>query len=1215
MTRLILTLLLALGWTAAALAQDLRLVPPIGHTAGINSVELSPDGKTIVTASNDNTAKVWDVATGKELIILEGHTDYVNSAQFSPDGKTIVTAAWDNTAKVWDVATGQELISLEGHEDLVNGAQFSPDGKTIVTDSDDFTAKIWDVATGQELLTLKMPGEVQGYNPDGQSIVTADWNLAKVWDVATGLEIMTMEGHSDVIESAQFSPDGQTIVTTAWDNTTKVWDVATGEELLTIEGRSAHFSPNGKTIVTSVCSTRAAKIWDVATGRELTTLKGHSNCVNSAQFSPDGQTIITASTDNTAKIWDVTTGNELVSFEGHADLVQRAQFSSDGKTIVMFPPNNCAKVLDAASGQELMTFEEEAYGFPLSAQFSPDGQTIVTANLDNSTEVWDVATGRAALTLEGHEGFVRSAQFSPDGKNIVTAAWDETAKVWDVATGLEIMTMEGHSDMKSAQFSPDGQTIVTAALDNTAKVWDVATGQELISLEGHRNVVNSAQFSPDGQTIVTASLDYTAKLWKVNSGEELMTLWGYPSYVNSAHFSTDGRSIVTALERTAKVWSVETGQELMTLEGHTDFVNSAQFSPDGQTIVTASSDNTAKIWDVETGDELMILEGHTSDVNSATFSPNGQTIVTASRDYTTKAWDAVTGALLFTRLSAVDGSWLAWDPEYRYDGSPEAIEQLHFACGLEVIELSQAKEALYVPNLVSRVMNGEDLIGLPSLDDLDLCGRTPIVTPLPGDGRGYRFDIEPRKGGVSTCEVYIDGVRRFNIPASGLQPQDDGHLLLTVFADQVAEYATAAEAEVTVIARTADNLTSRGLKTWAAVADPRGNSQDNKPAFHGLFVGINDYKGDGLKLNYAAADARELGQVVEAAAAKMFGADEVHITTLLSDAATGAVTNPPEKHRLLAELEAIAERSNARDILFIHLAGHGNVNADGEFVFLTSEASSLQDGDYTGVTMREINDALMGVKASQRILILDACHSGEAVQDLVGDGNMDMAYTARNSVSLEEDVARGRQLERLGDNANMTMLTASASDQAAFELPEIGHGLLTFALLDAIQGHTDILDEGRFLEVKPWIYQAEKTVNERSTGPNRQRAQALTPANYPIGEITADVRDLIQIEEKPVIQAISLRNRQTRFDDLGLGSRIQGALKEGATRGGALFVPDSPNGIVVEGKYELLGDGTLRVTCEFFNASGFLGEAQWTEAVDADWPALISDWILAQDQD
>ena len=122
------------------------------------------------------------------------------------------------------------------------------------------------------------------------------------------------------------------------------------------------------------------------------------------------------------------------------------------------------------------------------------------------------------------------------------------------------------------------------------------------------------------------------------------------------------------------------------------------------------------------------------------------------------------------------------------------------------------------------------------------------MTPPPSDGRGYQFGIEPRKGGVSTCEAYIDGVRRFNILASDLETKDNGHLILYVSPEQIAKYATAAEVEVTVIARTASNLTSRGLKTWASVDAPRGNSQDSKPAFHGLFVGINDYKGDGLKL-------------------------------------------------------------------------------------------------------------------------------------------------------------------------------------------------------------------------------------------------------------------------------------------------------------------------------------------------------------------------------
>jgi WD40 repeat protein len=99
----------------------------------------------IVTASLDNTARIWDVATTKEIAVLRGHESSVNSAAFSPDGLRIVTASEDKTARIWDAATGNEIAVLRGHKDRVFSAAFSPDGKRVVTASEDKTARIWDV--------------------------------------------------------------------------------------------------------------------------------------------------------------------------------------------------------------------------------------------------------------------------------------------------------------------------------------------------------------------------------------------------------------------------------------------------------------------------------------------------------------------------------------------------------------------------------------------------------------------------------------------------------------------------------------------------------------------------------------------------------------------------------------------------------------------------------------------------------------------------------------------------------------------------------------------------------------------------------------------------------------------------------------------------------------------------------------------------------------
>jgi WD40 repeat protein/uncharacterized caspase-like protein len=1216
-----LAVLAALIITASShCAQDLRLVLPIGHIRSVGSAHFSPDGKTIITASNDNKANIWSTESGHELHSLDGHSDAVSSAQFSPDGKVILTASWDFTSKIWNAETGKEIHYLEGHSNVIHSAQFSPDGRTIVTASWDNTAKVWDSNTGKEIRSLTgHTGAVNlaAFSPDGKTIVTASNDkTAKIWNSLTGQELHNLEGHSDWVLSANFSPDGKSIITISQDNTAKIWSVETGREILSLEKHinwinSAAFSPDGKTIVTA-SSDKTAKVWNAKTGQEIHTLSGHMSAIYSAQFSPDGKTIVTASDDKSVKIWSIETGQVIHSLEKHVDRVNSAQFSPDGKTLVTSSWDNSAILWNAASGKEMYSLVGHSDSVN-SAQFSPDGKTIVTASNDHSVIIWNVESGKHLISLEGSFKSANSADFNPNSQSIVAASMGNSAIIWNTELGQQIISLEGHSDeVCSVQFSPDGKSLITASWDKTAKIWNTETGQELFSLEGHTRVVNSAQFSPDGKTVVTASWDNTAKIWSIDTGKELHSLIGHSYWVRSAQFSPDGKTIVTASnDNKAKVWSVETGEELLTFENHEDWITEAKFSPDGKTIVTASWDNTAKIWDAETGHELHNLQGHADGLKSARFSPDGATIATSSWDNTTKIWDAETGTLLYTRLMLRDGGWLAWDPEYRFDGSSNAIDLLHFACGLEVIELSQAKEPLYVPNLVARIMGGEDLSSKPTLESLDLCGRTPIVTPLPGDGRGWQFDLEPRKGGLQYCEVYIDGVRRFDVPVAELELQANGHYLLSVSNEQVAEYAAASETEIVVIAHSEDKLTSRGGNTWVSVSAPRGNQDEAERAFYGLFIGINDYKGKDLRLNYAAADARELGQVIEAAAVGLFGQENTHVTTLLSDNNRGDVVNPPEKQRVLAELASIAERSNAHDILFVHLAGHGTVNEHGEFVFLTSEASSLEDGQYTGVTMQEMSDALMGIKASNRVFIFDACHSGEAMQDALEEGQMAIAFTARNTVSQEEDIARGKQLERLGDKANMTMLSASASDQAAFELPEIGHGLLTYALLNAIQAHSDILDEGRFLEVKPWIFQAERTVNSRSEGPNRQQAQSHTPHNYPIGEITPDVRGLIQIDEKPVIKSISLRNKIKGIDDLGLGEKIQNNLKSGAPRGGVtLFIPDSPTGIGIEGKYSPLEDGRLRVYCEFFTASQFLGEAEWIDEPEADWHQLISAWIL-----
>ena len=586
-----------------------------GHTGAINSAAFSPDGSKIVTASDDNTAKIWDAESFELLGTLEGHIGPINSAAFSHDGKMVVTASWDKTAKIWNAESLALLGTFIGHTRLVNSAAFDDDSKRVITASSDRTVKIWCVESFALLGTLK--------------------------------------GHADCVNSALFDRDGKRIVTASDDGTAKIWDAETFEELGTMKGhtnlvRAAAFNHNGKRIVTASWD-KTVRVWDAESLKLIGTLNGHSSEVNSAEFSHDDTRIVTASKDKSAAIWDAETFTLVEILTGHSDSVNSVTIDYDGKRILTASNDNTAKLWDAESYILLGTIQGRS-GIVDSAAITPDGSMIAIASKDRTVKTWDAKNPTLLRTLEGHRGYVNSAAFDYNGSRIATASDDKTAKIWDAHGHALLGTLEGHTGyVNSAAFACDGSRIVTAAFDKAARIWDSRSFMLLRTLEGHTDCVRSAVFSHDDSMIVTASDDRTAKIWDAESFDTIATLTGHRDYVRSATFNRDGSRIVTASsDRTAIVWDTTTWMQIRALAGHTSYVYFSAFNNAGSRIVTASGDKTAKVWDAYTFKELGTLRGHTGSVKSACFSPDDSIIVTASSDGTIKIWDAETFACMHT---------------------------------------------------------------------------------------------------------------------------------------------------------------------------------------------------------------------------------------------------------------------------------------------------------------------------------------------------------------------------------------------------------------------------------------------------------------------------------------------------------------------------------------------------------------------------------------
>ncbi len=571
-----------------------------GHDAEIWGLAFSPDGTKLASASQDGTARIWDSASGKELLVFQGHgTIGINSIAFSPDGNHVATAADNGRVKVWDAATGKELLTLSDHRGLVLDVVFSPDGKHLASAGADRTAILWDARTRQKLVTLR--------------------------------------GHTDELVHVFFSPDGDQLSTASLDETIKVWDVRTGEEVLTLPGLAMAFSPDGSRLAT-LEDNITVKIFEMNSGTELYTLREHTNNLTSAAFSANGDLIVTTSLDTKAIVWDASTGLELFTLSGHSEDTMSAAFSPDATRLATADTDGIIKVWDLTPSRELLTIFHPSGNTSWFAP-SPNGQQLVMINESVAVpEVWRVNLSvntekpQRIITLDGHADYVRALGYSFDGSRIATGSRDGSAKIWDAATGRELHTMTTRSGIAWVAFSPDGSQIATAGADGATRMWSTETGKDLFVLRGHDALVLNAVFSLDGTLLATGSEDETVRIWDLAAGKELFIL-SHPGSVYGVAFSPDGKRLATASSAAIiKVWDVTSGNELLSFTAHADSIVSISFSPDGTRFATASRDGTAKLWDAASGQELLTLQGSGVGICCLAFSLNGNYLFTGGDD-------------------------------------------------------------------------------------------------------------------------------------------------------------------------------------------------------------------------------------------------------------------------------------------------------------------------------------------------------------------------------------------------------------------------------------------------------------------------------------------------------------------------------------------------------------------------------------------------------
>ena len=393
----------------------------------------SPDDSVAAVGSDAGRVQILDLVAGTVLREWTAGEGAVLFASFLPDGQSLLTGSQDRTARLWDIQTGRELRRYSGFgETRVQG--ISADGMLALINShhgthlvDTNIAREPRAFLGSDLSSLM-------YSPDGSRILIGDAGSVYLWDVASESIVREFSSEDSGTEGLYwpvFSPDGHKVLTGGMGEGVRLWNADSGELEQVLAGPLAiwypAYAPDGNHVA-AANDLGDIIIWDLTSDQRLHILAGHTGSAP-AIYSPDG--LLLASFDETGKIhlWDPVSGELQQTIDAAVGL-NSISFSPDSRYLAFVGNPSTSQVWDLERNEPIPGFPRLAGAY--STVFSGDGQRVFVGLADGTVHVIDLATGAELRTLKPHSGYVWLLALSPDGRTIASGSSDGSVRISDV---------------------------------------------------------------------------------------------------------------------------------------------------------------------------------------------------------------------------------------------------------------------------------------------------------------------------------------------------------------------------------------------------------------------------------------------------------------------------------------------------------------------------------------------------------------------------------------------------------------------------------------------------------------------------------------------------------------------------------------------------------------------------------------------------------------
>ncbi len=1054
---------------------DPTVVFTTGHNTLVKAMVVSDDTKYMASAGINKLVKIWDIASGKEFRTMTGSDGRVGFLSFKDDNKTLIGISSEDEMIGWNVVTGEKLFEVAAEGAMEIAAFFIPKTDLILYVNDDNKLSTYNIKTkSEQIVNENIYCSSLNLDLNGNRvIVTNHLNTITILDLKTYeilKEIPTSESPVNVTIPAQLSLDGRYFITILANNNVRITDLTKGAVIFeeNIFGKHIHslLADNRKSYVYIGVAERGVIVYDYQRQKIVSEIKKSEKNgpydFNGLAIYPKDEILITSAL-NLIQLYDIKQKRFFKRLEPKSKAIIDMSYDQNDKYLAIARAKGTVEIWDLSQNK----IEKEIQGmFP--CVFSPDGGKLVVMGYSLDMIEYDTKSWKVTGTYQTNGKLNSLLSYSDNGQYIAMGGYMPNIEIYDTDTKKQAYTITNPMGIRSFDFHPTKSLLAFSDIIGGCKVVDFKTNSEKLAYSASPSIVGGVRFSRNGKHFGTVTWGKTIKLFDANSFNLLKEWTGHNGDINGLDFNDKGDVLMT----------YATNQNVY------------------------STDNSLIFWNLN-GEKITQIDQHKSGVNRAFFDYKANYVFSGSDDGSIMINSYTDQKVLATLIGTDEKEFIIFTSDNYYMAAKNALNSIAFRVGENLVPFEQFDINLNRPDIVGKVIGktSQNLLdayhylykkrlrkynldeGSIKMDFNLPNAEIENAIPLSTDKNTVEFSIKAWDDNYSIKQinVYVNNTPVFG--EEGIRPKKGVNPFSFRYVANIALLDGVNKIDISCI-------NANGTESLYASKEILKIGETTKKDFYIAAIGVSKYQNESFNLTYPTKDATEIAEALQEDNKQY---ETVHVKYLLDEQVT--IEN-------IRSLKSFFASCRPGDVAAIFIAGHGLLDENFDYYFGTYNID-FNNPKVNGLPYSEITKLLNSIKAYQKLLIMDTCHSGELDKEEVKESTDvevetgDLQFRAAGSAISIENAFGASNMSKLSSDlfsdtrkgTGATVISSAGGAEYAIESDEWQNGLFTYNFIKGFKERKADLNGDGLIQISEIRSYVNKQVSEMSNSKQKPTAR------------------------------------------------------------------------------------------------------------------------------